>query len=118
MINLIPSEERKLMAKDFYLRLLSVFFIILGFLSIIACVKSGTAVIVKKKISGMDIKPRSTVPVTEKNIWCLNIEGSTVFINLQTAELLGYTIKQMIGKSIYQFLDKKNSITFREYFGE
>ncbi len=38
MINLIPNEEKKLMVRNFYYRLATVFFIALGFCAAIACV--------------------------------------------------------------------------------
>lgn len=38
MINLIPNEEKKIKLKDFYFRLTVVFFAVLGFSILIACV--------------------------------------------------------------------------------
>ncbi|MGD0643911.1 MAG: PAS domain S-box protein [Candidatus Bathyarchaeia archaeon] len=49
---------------------------------------------------------RQLVELAQEGIWALNNDFTTVFVNPRMAQLLGYTENEMIGKSLFEFLDR------------
>lgn len=48
---------------------------------------------------------RQLIETTHDGIWTIDLEGLTTFVNTTMASLLGYTREEMIGLSIYAFLE-------------
>ena len=48
---------------------------------------------------------RNIVETAEEGIWTIDAEGRTTFVNRKMAEMLDYTIEEMIGKSLLEFMD-------------
>ncbi|MGD0072214.1 MAG: PAS domain S-box protein, partial [Candidatus Bathyarchaeia archaeon] len=51
---------------------------------------------------------RQLVNVAQEGIWALDTDYRTVFVNPQITEMLGFAKSEMAGKSLFEFLDKKN----------
>ena len=49
---------------------------------------------------------RQLVEIAQAGIWALNNDYETVFVNPRISEMLGYTESEMIGKKLFDFLDK------------
>jgi PAS domain S-box-containing protein len=49
---------------------------------------------------------RQLVELAQEGIWALNNDFTTVFVNPRMAQMLGYTESEMIGKSLFEFLDR------------
>ncbi len=43
-----------------------------------------------------------------EGVWAIDSEASTTFVNERMAEMLGYTVKEMVGKSLIQFLPEEH----------
>jgi PAS domain S-box-containing protein len=40
-----------------------------------------------------------------EGVWLINADAVTTFVNRHTADLLGYTVDEMVGRSVYDFTD-------------
>lgn len=89
MINLIPNQEKKIMIKDFYYRLATVFFITLGLVMLIASVALLPSYFISSAKKNSVIKKLNAVP----------------------AESVGYTFQETL--SFSAALDKKLSLLER-----
>ncbi len=50
---------------------------------------------------------RQLVSAAQEGIWALNSNYQSVFVNPRMAEMLGYTESEMVGKNLFEFLNKK-----------
>lgn len=48
---------------------------------------------------------QTVVETTHEGIWTLDANGRTTFVNGRMAEMLGYSVQQMLGRPVYDFLD-------------
>jgi PAS domain S-box-containing protein len=65
---------------------------------------------IERALSESEIRYRRIVETASEGIWQLDEENKTVFVNLRMAEMLGYSVEEMMEKSIFDFLvetDKK-----------
>jgi len=51
---------------------------------------------------------RGTLETGAAGIWILNRESQTVFVNAKMADLLGYGPDEMVGKSLWKFMDERH----------
>ena len=49
---------------------------------------------------------RQLVEIAQAGIWAINKDFSTVFVNPRMAEMLGYTEIELIGKNLFEFVDR------------
>ncbi|HEX8234365.1 MAG TPA: PAS domain S-box protein [Abditibacteriaceae bacterium] len=49
---------------------------------------------------------RTIVETSREGIWMLNETGHTTYVNERMAEMLGYTIEEMMGHSLFEFMDE------------
>jgi PAS domain S-box-containing protein len=50
---------------------------------------------------------RQLVELAQEGIWAIDNDFSTVFVNPRMSEMLGYAESEMIGKKLFEFLDKE-----------
>jgi PAS domain S-box-containing protein len=43
----------------------------------------------------------------QEGIWVIDADSSTTFVNPKMAEILGYTVEEMIGKNLFSFMDEE-----------
>ncbi len=48
---------------------------------------------------------RQIVNAAYEGVWLLDLEGRTIFVNQRTADLFGYTRDEMMGQSLFDFMD-------------
>lgn len=49
---------------------------------------------------------RRIVETTQEGIWMLDTDGNTSFVNSKMAEMLGYKVEEMLGKSLLTFIEE------------
>ncbi|MCL7454545.1 MAG: PAS domain S-box protein, partial [Anaerolineae bacterium] len=49
---------------------------------------------------------RQLLQALQEGIWVIDEEQRTTFVNPRMAEMLGYTVEEMVGKNLYFFLDE------------
>lgn len=59
---------------------------------------------IERALSESEIRYRRIVETASEGIWQLDEENKTVFVNPKMAEILGYSVEEMIEKSILDFL--------------
>ncbi len=65
---------------------------------------------IEQALSDSEIRYRRIVETSSEGIWQLDQDNKTVFVNPRMAEMLGYSVDEMLGKSFLDFLmetDKK-----------
>ena len=62
-------------------------------------------------------KYRSLVENLNEGVWQIDREGCTTFVNARMAELLGYTVDEMLGKNLREYMDPEK-IEEAEYYIE
>lgn len=61
-------------------------------------------------------KYRLLVENIQEGIWAIDAQADTTFVNQQMAEMLGYTEDEMMGRSLFSFMDEKRIPSARKYF--
>lgn len=56
------------------------------------------------------------VNMAQEGIWLLDAKAKTTFVNPKMAAMLGYDVKEMLGKSYFDFVHKKNLKQAKEYW--
>ncbi len=57
---------------------------------------------------------RQLVELAQEGIWAIDSDFTTVFVNPRMAEMLGYAESEMIGRKLFDFLDKEKVAKIRE----
>ena len=60
-------------------------------------------------LRGSEKKYRDLVENLQEGIWVIDKEGSTTFVNARMAEMLGYTVDEMLGKQLFSFMDEQGA---------
>lgn len=61
----------------------------------------------EKAIQESEEKYRRIVETASEGIWIIDSFGKTSFVNRQITEMLGYTVEEMMGKSLFDFMDEE-----------
>jgi PAS domain S-box-containing protein len=56
-----------------------------------------------------DQRLRTILRTTHEGIWMLDAEERTSFVNARMAKMLGHTVEEMQGRSVYDFLDEEGA---------
>ncbi len=59
----------------------------------------------EEKIRASEEKYRRIVETAIEGIWSMDEEFTSIFVNRKMAEMLGYTVDEMLGKTIMEFMD-------------
>ncbi len=55
-----------------------------------------------------DGRYRRIVETTNEGIWMIDAEDTTTFVNARMAEMLGYSVDEMLERSLFSFMDEEN----------
>jgi len=58
-------------------------------------------------IADSEARYRTIVEMSQEGIWTIDTENHTTFVNAQMAEMLGYSVDEMLGKSVLDFTDEQ-----------
>ena len=61
---------------------------------------------------------RQLVNVAQEGIWALDSNYRTVFVNPRMAQMLGYAESEMVGKSLFDFLDARMVEAAKRFLGQ
>ena len=61
----------------------------------------------EKALRESERKYRALVENLNEGIWAIDPEAKTTFVNERMAEMLGYTVDEMLGASLYDFMDER-----------
>ncbi len=60
-------------------------------------------------------KYRQLIESLHEGIWVIDEHGCTTFVNQRMAEMLGYTVDEMVGKHLFTFMDDENVEICKRY---
>jgi PAS domain S-box-containing protein len=60
-----------------------------------------------------DERLRTVVETTNEGIWTLDAHDRTSFVNARMAEMVGYTVEEMLGTSVFEFVDHEGEQAMR-----
>lgn len=63
-----------------------------------------------------EAKYRCIVETAVEGVWAVDAEGKTTLVNQQMASMLGYTIEEMQGKSLFEFMDAQGQAIALQYW--
>ncbi|MEW6494024.1 MAG: PAS domain S-box protein [Cyanobacteriota bacterium] len=70
---------------------------------------------VEEALRESEAQYRRLIETAEEGIWILDAECKTTFVNAKIAEMLGYTVEEMMGMSVFGFLDAQGQAIAAEY---
>ncbi|MCJ7532884.1 MAG: PAS domain S-box protein, partial [Anaerolineales bacterium] len=53
-------------------------------------------------------KYRQLIDTLQEGVWLIDKDANTTFVNPRMAEMLGYTVEEMLGQYLFAFIDEKN----------
>jgi PAS domain S-box-containing protein len=66
------------------------------------------------KLAESEKNYRMLIEMARHGIWMIDAGANTIFVNPQMAEMLGYSVGEMIGKPVYSFIDGPAVNTIKE----
>ncbi|MDH5185495.1 MAG: PAS domain S-box protein [candidate division WOR-3 bacterium] len=61
----------------------------------------------EKALKESERRYRQLVELAQEGIWLIDANAITTFVNPRMAEMLGYTVKEMIGRHLFSFMDEQ-----------
>jgi PAS domain S-box-containing protein len=52
-------------------------------------------------------KYRQLIDTLQEGVWLIDKNANTTFVNPRMAEMLGYTVEEMLGQYLFALIDKK-----------
>lgn len=62
----------------------------------------------EEKYIASEMKYRQLINTLQEGVWAIDEKAETVFVNPRMAEILGYTVKDIIGKSLFSFFRQED----------
>jgi len=73
---------------------------------------------VQKSLIESESQYRQLVELAQEGVWVLDADFVTSFVNPRMAEMLGYSQSEMLGKSLFTFIDHKVVHLAKEFLGK
>ncbi len=64
-----------------------------------------------------EARVRSLMELTREGIWSVDADGRTTYVNSRLAEMLGYQVEEIMGRSLFAFLDEEGQQIAAESLG-
>ena len=61
----------------------------------------------EEALKNSEARYRTIVELAQEGIWQIDADGRTTFVNRKMAEILGYTVAEMQGQSLFTFMDNE-----------
>lgn len=58
---------------------------------------------------------RRIVETATEGVWMFDVKSKTTFANRRIAQMLGYTVEEMLGRSLFDFIDEDSQIEAQTY---
>ncbi len=72
----------------------------------------------EEKLKESERKYRTLVENAQEGIWVIDEKDKTTFVNQRLAEILGYTVEELLGKYIFSFIDEKDLPLAKDYLAQ
>jgi PAS domain S-box-containing protein len=71
---------------------------------------------VEEALQQSQARYRQIVETSYEGIWTIDATGRTEFVNQRMAQMLGYTVEEMLGRSVFDFMDETARIEAEQKF--
>jgi PAS domain S-box-containing protein len=71
---------------------------------------------IEEALNESERKYRQLAENAQEGIWAIDLQANTTFANGHMAEMLGYTAEEMLGSSVYSFMDTHNIEICKRHF--
>jgi PAS domain S-box-containing protein len=68
----------------------------------------------EKALKQSEEKFRTIIETAQEGIWTLDAQSETTYVNEAMGKMIGYTVEEMMGKSLYDFMDDEGKIDAHE----
>ena len=68
----------------------------------------------RQKLDQSEKRYRQLMDTLQEGIWVIDENARTTFVNQALVEMLGYTLEDILGKLVFNYLDKRNSEIVRK----
>jgi len=68
----------------------------------------------EEKLISSEERHRKLIQTAAEGFWMINAKAETINVNESLCKILGYTEEEMIGRTPFEFCDKKNKLIFKE----
>ena len=62
---------------------------------------------IEEDLHKSEMQYRRIVETAQEGIWLINAQNETIFVNTKMAELIGYSVNEMIGRKLFDFMDEE-----------
>lgn len=69
----------------------------------------------EKALNESEQRYRKIVETAQEGIWVVDAEANSVFVNQHLAQMLGYTRDELLGRSVFDFVDAADRVEGRRY---
>ncbi len=69
---------------------------------------------VEKALRESEERYRTLIDTAREGVWVIDIDVHTTFLNQQMADMLGYTTEDILGRTMYEFLDDTNAARLKK----
>src|SRR4028118_1427570 len=59
----------------------------------------------EEALSQSEARFRTIVDTAQEGIWLIDVNANTTYVNQRLSEMLGYTVAEMLGRSMFDFID-------------
>ncbi|MBU4199011.1 MAG: PAS domain S-box protein [Verrucomicrobia bacterium] len=69
----------------------------------------------EEKLRENEKKYRQLVEMLQEGVWSIDKDANTTYVNPRLTEMLGYTLEEMLGKPLFNFMDKRGVELIKHY---
>jgi two-component system sporulation sensor kinase A len=73
---------------------------------------------VQKSLSESEANYRQLVELAQEGVWVLSKDYETVFVNRRMTEMLDYSSSEMVGRSLFDFMDSREVPLAKDFLGK
>ncbi len=55
------------------------------------------------------------IETASEGVWMFDVNSKTTFVNTRMAQMLGYTVEEMLGRSLFDFIDEESRVLAQAY---
>ena len=71
---------------------------------------------VEESLQQSEARYRQIVETSYEGIWMIDAQGRTNFVNQRMTQMLGYTVEEMLGRSVFDFMDEAAYLEAQQRF--
>ena len=68
----------------------------------------------QKSLAESELRYRTLIENLQEGIWVIDANAVTTYVNPRMAEMLGYTVSEMLGRSLFDFKDEEGARLLKE----